>query len=128
MVKVQHKPLSPACGAEILGVDLHKDLSRETVDEIRSIWNQYIVLVFRNQSLTEEEQLRFASNFGELGDRKQPPEALKERTTGILQNDQRVMLVSNKRIDGEPIGSFGDGEMWYHIDSGYAEKPYTYTF
>ncbi len=128
MVKVQHKPLSPACGVEILDVDLHKDLSRETVDEIRSLWNQYIVLVFRNQRLSEEEQLRFASNFGELGDRKQPPEALKERTNGVLQNDQRVMLVSNKRIDGEPIGSFGDGEMWYHIDSGYAEKPYTYTF
>jgi taurine dioxygenase len=39
-----------------------------------------------------------------------------------------VLLVSNKMVDGKPIGSFGDGDMWYHIDSGYSERPYKYTF
>ena len=27
-----------------------------------------------------------------------------------------------------PIGAFGEGEFWFHIDSGYAAKPYQYTF
>jgi taurine dioxygenase len=38
------------------------------------------------------------------------------------------MLVSNKMLNGKPVGSFGDGDMWYHIDSGYSKNPYTYTF
>ncbi len=127
-LKIQFRPLSPACGAEVIGLDLREQLAEQTVDEIRALWNQYIVLVFRNQEITEDEQLQFAARFGELGDRKPPPKKLKDRTEGVLQNDQRVMLVSNKTINGEPIGSFGDGDMWYHIDSGYAKNPYTYTF
>jgi taurine dioxygenase len=127
-VSVQYKPLSPACGVEIFGVDLRGDLPQHTIDDIRALWNKYIVLVFRGQEITEEEQLRFAGRFGDLGERKVAPEGLKKRTDGVLQNDQRVMLVSNKLIDGKPVGSFGDGDMWYHIDSGYSENPYTYTF
>ncbi len=127
-VSVQYKPLSPACGVEILGVDLRENLPQKTIDELRALWNEYIVLVFRGQEISEEEQLRFAGRFGDLGERKAPPEELKDRTDGVLQNDQRVMLVSNKLIDGKPVGSFGDGDMWYHIDSGYSENPYNYTF
>ena len=127
-VNVKYKPLSPACGAEILGVNLREELPQTTIDEIRALWNKYIVLIFRGQEITEEEQLRFAGRFGDLGERKAPPKELKARTTGVLQNDQRVMLVSNKMLDGKPVGSFGDGDMWYHIDSGYSKNPYTYTF
>ena len=27
-----------------------------------------------------------------------------------------------------PIGAFGEGEFWFHIDGGYTERPYRYTF
>ena len=37
-------------------------------------------------------------------------------------------LVTNIKIDGEAIGAFGDGEFWFHIDSGYTARPYKYTF
>ncbi len=122
------RKLSPACGAEILGLDLRQPLPEQTVHDLREVWNENVVLVFRDQDLTEEDQLRFAGRFGPLGERKQPPEALASRTQGVLQTDQRVMLVSNMKINGEPVGSFGDGDMWYHIDSGYSERPYKYTF
>ncbi len=46
----------------------------------------------------------------------------------MLQLDPRVLLVSNIKKDGVPVGAFGDGDMWFHIDSGYREKPYKYTF
>jgi len=40
-----------------------------------------------------------------------------------------VLLVTNiKGTDGKPIGAFGDGEFWFHIDSGYTARPYKYTF
>jgi taurine dioxygenase len=37
-------------------------------------------------------------------------------------------LVTNIKVDGKPIGAFGDGEFWFHIDSGYTPRPYKYTF
>jgi taurine dioxygenase len=55
-------------------------------------------------------------------------EEIRHRSEGVAQTDRRVLLVSNKKVDGKPIGAFGEGEMWFHIDSGYAAKPYMYSF
>ncbi len=121
-------PLSPACGAEIGGVDLTKPLAPSVVDRIKDAWGKHLVLVFRGQTITQDQQLRFAAYFGELGNRKKAPEALKSRAEGVYQDHEKVLLVSNIRVDGEPIGAFGEGEFWFHIDSGYAARPYKYTF
>ena len=67
------KSLSPACGAELGGIDLTKPLAEHEVRAIKEAWNQYIVLVFRGQNLSQEAQLRFASYFGDLGSRKKAP-------------------------------------------------------
>lgn len=128
MTRIQVKPLSPACGAEIIGVDLHQDLPRAVVEQIQEAWNEHLVLVFRGQDLTLDQQTRFAANFGDLGERKKAPEGLRDRTEGVLQTDKFSLLVSNMKVDGKPVGAFGEGDMWYHIDSGYAERPYKYTF
>ena len=121
-------PLSPACGALIGGVDLTKDLSDGMIAAIRQAWDDHLVLIFRGQTITQEQQLRFAARFGELGNRKVAPEPLRGRTEGLLQTDPKILLVTNIKVDGEPIGAFGDGDMWYHIDSGYSARPYRYTF
>jgi taurine dioxygenase len=121
------KPISPALGAEISGIDLRDPLPGAVVDEILALWREYVVLVFRDQDLTMQQQLQFAGNFGELGERKQAPEDLRERTEGIYQTNENILLVSNIKVDGQPIGAFGDADMWFHIDSGYAERPYKYT-
>src|SRR5437588_9389780 len=121
-------PLSPACGAEISGVDLTGPLSAETVAAIKDAWGKHLVLVFRGQSISEEQQLRFASYFGNLGSRKKAPEPLRTRAEGIYQTNEKVLLVTNIKVDGTPIGAFGEGEFWFHIDSGYTARPYRYTF
>jgi taurine dioxygenase len=121
-------PLSPACGAEISGVDLTKPLSAPEVRAIKDAWSKHLVLVFRGQKVSQDDQLRFASYFGELGNRKKAPDALKTRTEGVQQDHEKVLLVSNIKVDGVPIGAFGEGEFWFHIDSGYSPKPYKYTF
>src|SRR5215467_8747055 len=121
-------PLSPALGAEIGGVDLTRPLAGATVEAIKDAWGKHLVLVFRGQQISQEQQLRFASYFGELGSRKKAPESLRSRSEGIEQTHEKVLLVTNIRIEGEPIGAFGDGEFWFHIDSGYAARPYKYTF
>src|SRR5882724_2481687 len=121
-------PLSPACGAEIGGVDLSRPLSSAAIEAIKGAWGKHLVLVFRGQVVTQEQQLRFASYFGELGNRKKAPEPLRSRAEGIEQTHEKVLLVTNIKVDGQPIGAFGDGEFWFHIDSGYSPRPYKYTF
>ena len=36
-----------------------------------------------------------------------------------------IMIVSNVRVDGKPLGLAHDGEMWFHSDMCYAEVPHT---
>jgi taurine dioxygenase len=127
-IDIQVTPLSPACGAEVSGVDLSKPLSAYEVRAIREAWNKHLVLVFRGQQVSQDDQLRFASYFGDLGSRKKAPEALRTRAEGIQQDHEKVLLVTNIKVDGQAIGAFGDGEFWFHIDSGYSARPYKYTF
>src|SRR6266446_7983272 len=128
VVDIEVTPLSAACGAEIKGVDLTKPLSEATVEAIKDAWGKHLVLVFRGQNVSQDDQLRFASYFGDLGSRKKAPEALRSRAEGIRQDNEKVLLVTNIKVDGQPIGAFGDGEFWFHIDSGYSACPYKYTF
>ena len=95
---------------------------------IKDAWGKHLVLVFRGQKVSQDDQLRFASYFGDLGTRKKAPEALRARTEGVQQDHEKVLLVSNIKVDGKPIGAFGEGEFWFHIDSGYTPRPYKYTF
>ena len=52
-------------GAELQGIDL-KNLKSKTVDDLKGLWIEHKVLVIRNQSLTTEEHVNFAKNFGDL--------------------------------------------------------------
>ena len=120
--------MSPACGAEISGIDLSKPLGEHEVGAIRQAWNEHLVLVFRGQQVSQDDQLRFASYFGDLGSRKKAPEGLRARAEGVQQDHEKVLLVTNIKVDGQSIGAFGDGEFWFSINSGYSARPYKYTF
>jgi taurine dioxygenase len=128
VVGIEVTPLSTACGAEVKGIDLTRPLPAATVATIKEAWNRHLVLVFRGQTLSQDDQLRFASYFGELGDRRKAPEKLRSRAEGSQQDNQKILLVSNIKVDGKAIGAFGEGEFWFHIDGGYTPRPYRYTF
>ena len=63
--RIEVKPLAGALGAEIGGVDL-KHVDDETFSEIRSAWLEHLVVFFRNQKITPQEQIAFAKRFGEI--------------------------------------------------------------
>jgi taurine dioxygenase len=59
------RPLSSVLGAEIRGLDLRQPLSDAAYREVRDAFLQYHVLVFREQHLTEAQQIAFARRWGE---------------------------------------------------------------
>jgi taurine dioxygenase len=108
------KPLSLALGAEIIGVDLSQPTSDELFEKILQCWHDNVVVLFRDQHLSEADQVRFAERFGPL--------AL-SHTRRYTTANPAVMLISNIRENGKQIGALPDGEMQFHSDQCYQEKP-----
>jgi taurine dioxygenase len=111
---LQTRPLSPALGAEIVGLDLRDQMDKRTTADVIDIWHENLVILLRNQQLTEDDQVRFAEHFG-------PPAVI--HTKQFMQKHPSVMLISNVREDGKPIGALPDGEMHFHSDQCYQERP-----
>ena len=117
-------PLSDALGAEIRGVDLTQPLNAETVTAINDAWLEHLVIVFRGQELSDDDQVRFGEYFGPVGDYLRP-DSLR---SGVMKERHRsVMFISNIVENGEPIGTLPDGEMMFHTDTGYAQNPHKAT-
>jgi taurine dioxygenase len=60
------KPLTPTIGVEIHNIDLSQPLTQALRAELRAALLEWKVLFFRNQSITTEQHLAFARNFGAL--------------------------------------------------------------
>ena len=58
------RPLTSRIGAEICGVDLSQNLPQATIGEIRQVLLDYLVIFFRDQDITPEQQIAFVSKFG----------------------------------------------------------------
>lgn len=115
-------PLSPAIGVEIRGIDLSRPLDAATGEAIRRAWYENSVILLRGQDLSPDDQTRFAHLFGETAQRSRPPV---ERRDYVPDPDNPMHLITN-RLDarGRRLGSLGDGEMWFHTDKCYEEKPH----
>ncbi len=57
-------PISGACGAEVFGIDLERELTPERVEALQAGLGEYGVLVFRGQSLSPEGHLAMGEAFG----------------------------------------------------------------
>jgi len=111
-------PFGGALGAEVRGVDLaHADAS--TVRKIHDAWLEHIVLLFRDQTLTDQQLADFSRNFGEL-DFAPPME-----TEGGAKGHPEILVISNVKENGKAIGTLGDGEAIWHSDMNYMEEPPT---
>ncbi|MCC2099300.1 MAG: TauD/TfdA family dioxygenase [Hyphomicrobiales bacterium] len=121
------RKLHPQIGAEIRGVDLTGPIGDATFADIRHAIGQHGMLVFRNQpGFTGEQQLEFAARFGEVAERLIPP---KQETRDRAVQWKHLMLISDKMDEeGKPIGSLGHGEMWFHTDKCYVERPHRFSF
>ena len=120
---LQFRNLHPTFVAEAGPVDLRDVESEEALESIREGMDRYAVLVFRGQTLSNEEQLAFASRLdGEL-----------HRKTGIsvLQKsrfgDEALTDVSNVGPDGEILEPdarrrlYGLANRLWHTDASFQD-------
>jgi alpha-ketoglutarate-dependent taurine dioxygenase len=116
------KPLQPFA-AEASGIDLRQPLTRDQVRAIEDAMDQHAVLVFRNQPLTQHEQIAFAKSLGplDLGLRKLKGGAHRFEYAELAD-------ISNVKVDGEVAGRehakiVGNvaNQLW-HSDSSF-QKP-----
>ena len=124
--EIKIKKLHPKIGAEVTGFDLRLPFDDEIIQIIKEAWYKHTVLLFRNQQLSEDEQLRFASLFGPIADRVQPP---RNKNYSDAADWGKLMLVTDHvSEDGKPLGSLGHGEMTFHTDKCYRERPHHASF
>jgi taurine dioxygenase len=63
--RIEVKPIAGALGAEVSGVNL-ADVDDDTFEEIKDAWLEHLVIFFRNQTITPEQQIAFAKRFGDI--------------------------------------------------------------
>lgn len=63
---MQVTPITPNIGAEIAGIDLAGPLEASVVSDLRTLFVEHMVLVFRDQQLTRDQHKVFGRYFGEL--------------------------------------------------------------
>ncbi|HIK87316.1 MAG TPA: TauD/TfdA family dioxygenase, partial [Alphaproteobacteria bacterium] len=66
MQSFESSKISDYFGIELMGIDLSKKLKDKYIEIIKKLFHENHIVVFRNQNLTDEEQLSFTRNFGEL--------------------------------------------------------------
>jgi len=102
------KPIAGTLGAEVAGVDLSGPLCDRVIGEIRAALLDHLVIFFRDQHLTAEQQLDFGRRFGQL----QVHEFV-EAMAGYPE-------ILEVRKEPEETRNFGGG---WHTDVSYLERP-----
>jgi len=111
---IEVTPLTEHIGAEVLGVDLSQEIEPAVARELYAAWLKHLVLVFRNQKLTIEDQRRFTDLFGEI----QPPRS----RPGERDSNNPILYIGNAMIDGQR-GELPEGDLQFHADQCYYENP-----
>jgi len=126
---VSIRQIHPVFVGEVSGVDLRRDLSHDEVAAIEAGMDRYAVLVFHGQDITDEQQIAFSRNFGEIensaGGNVTKPD---QKRLSPLMND-----VSNLGEDNRPLARddrrrlFNLGNQLWHSDSSFRPIPAKYS-
>ena len=113
--------LHPLFGAEILDVDV-KRVDDATFPELVAAFNEHSVLLFRGQSLTDEEQIAFSQRFGPLETTIRSINT-QERTLPHIANLANVDAEDRLIPRGDKRNIFNAGNQMWHTDSSFKRVP-----
>ncbi len=117
------RPTRAALGADVDGVDLN-DPSPGDLATIRAALRERLVIRLRARDLDDVAFTRLAERFGEL---EGSPDYSRSREVYVAASP-KMTVVSNVTEDGKPVGDHGDGELNWHSDQGFVDRPSAFTF
>lgn len=120
MSNITYRPLTPNFAMEVMGVDFSKALASDDIALLRKLWIDAAgMLLFRDQHITPADHVRLTSYFGKVQD----DVAIQAPVLAhyLLEGYPEIYRVSNKKIDGKPLGREDAGTYW-HSDGSWMEK------
>jgi alpha-ketoglutarate-dependent 2,4-dichlorophenoxyacetate dioxygenase len=127
---VSIRPLHPVFAGEVAGVDCRRPLGPEEVAAIDAGMDEYAVLVFREQDVTDAEQIAFTRHFGALESYGTPGHIRKQEEQRLgpgiadfsnLDKDGRIMSAEDR------VWFFKLGDRLWHSDSSFRPVPAKYS-
>jgi taurine dioxygenase len=115
--RIKLVPTGGALGAELRGLDL-RDIDDGIFAAIYRAWLDHLVLLFRGQSLDDDDLIAFSRRFGDLD-----LAPIQENGRRFVDGHPEIYVVSNVIENGVAIGSLGAGEAVWHTDMSYLEDP-----
>ena len=118
------KPINAPLGAVVRGIDL-RHLNDVTFKRLYELWLHHLLLVFKGQDLSADDLVTLIKRFGTpVTSSNLHQRDLKERTANTLFNlPPEVTVVTNVKENGKAVGILGDGEIVWHSDFSFKERP-----
>ncbi len=126
---ISMRELHPGFVGEVIGVDIRRTLSAEEVAAIEAGMDRHAVLVFRDQPLTDEQQIAFSRNFGTIEvtlarQMARPGDARLREEMGDISN-----LDANNRLRGRDDARrlYALGNRLWHADASFRAEGAKYS-
>jgi taurine dioxygenase len=110
-------PTGAVLGAEVRVGDL-RTLDDAGFTHVLAAWRAHSVVLLRDQTLSDQELIAFSRRFGDLD-----WAPVQENGRRFVEGLPEIYIVSNVKVNGEAIGSLGDGEAVWHTDMSYLDVP-----
>jgi alpha-ketoglutarate-dependent 2,4-dichlorophenoxyacetate dioxygenase len=127
---VSFRQLHPIFMGEVAGIDCSNSLTREEVIAIEAGMDKYAVLVFREQNITDEQQLAFTLQFGALENygsgghiRKRSDSRLGPGMADFSNLDRNGRIISTD----DRVWFFKLADRLWHSDSSFRPVPAKYS-
>ncbi|MGV3769697.1 MAG: TauD/TfdA dioxygenase family protein [Sphingobium phenoxybenzoativorans] len=117
-------PLHPHFAARAEGIDLRNPLTEAQKKAVKAAMDEYAVVVFPGQMMSDEEQAAFAEQFGEIEETPTLVDQSRRRIANMKIND-----ISNLGPDGQIWGAddrrrmYNLGNLLWHSDSSFKPTP-----
>jgi len=119
-VEFETRPLNGVIGAEVIGLDLDREIDPATAKALNEVWLDAAIVLFRGIGTSNDRHLRLSRAFGEL--EVHPVETIRlEGCPEIIRLAQKAGDTESMTytFDGEPIV----GRIPYHTDLIYTTTP-----
>ncbi len=114
-MSLQVKKLHKKFGAEIINFDLSKSLNNKYFKEILKNFNEYGILLFRNQNLSIKNQVIFGRKFGKV--------LIHAVNQNHAKEHPEIYVLSNLDNKGQPSGKHPDqGSLYWHTDGSWRKN------